>query len=966
MPHKTLIIGVGGTGLSTIREIRRLIAERYELGLEASEVSSIRFLYIDTDAKDIDRRNWSVLGKKIDLHVSECAFITGDKLGELVRTPENYPAIDAWLPPVRDFIGQPGDGAKGIRPYGRLIYEAAENKALVRKACVDLYNGLDTAFPQFDEWRIYLIAGLSGGTGSGMSLPLSVDLVKWNLHEHGVKTKKFASFFVLPPLQISERHERYHQNAYAFLRELNYRALQAEHLPYTDCYLVEPRNAKGRTIGLDSLPLLIAHRIFLNFQAGQAATTVDALMDNKPLHPHILDGGDTKRQHATCFSTFGLSSVSYPRETVAQCLAYQQAAALVKGWITARDHPKNVHQGVMADLHTMRLSLEHVWGDADPFANNNFPSHEVEVNNLVDQGLQSLGKKQLGKGADKVRQNIEESFRQLGYQGFYKQRDNDIHGAIKQMRQQVRYRITALLRSPEHGLQYSLEFLRELTKILTAWKQDAATKSASSTIQRQQSLRTNFSDSVNETRNSEQKLMYTDKAYERDRANVGDNLKTYLRLVISGAAAKYAAQFLDLALVEVQSLEADLARWQMRMTEVNDALRAKLQNILDSSAQGTRENGKVIFNTQSLDALIAGTAPAVILPAVEEALRHKLGQERLDLLGIGGDDAASTAGILYEAAYQWVLGPACPVDLRTVSLYTKFVEAYPREEQRQDILKQAEALSSPFLRFSPEQLNIGGVQPTTVPVTVIPSDPGKMVGNQTAQSLVQKDLQAVQRQQAQQGDDPERIVFLQECQIFPLRYIELLKELKKMYDDYQPHIALHIDKRESPELYELYALTAEDRRQMAEEQRQVDTAEEVFLLARVLQWLVGVVNPKSEVEEIRYEFKEPGLPGTTSILLGESWEEAFRWFVTDGEAAGTEDPKARKARSRLSEQARLYRLGLAGDAQARRDLAARFETYLAVSADAFEAGIRDPRYERDVAIIRRVLPGPAETSKGSA
>src|ERR1017187_5890775 len=96
MPHKTLIIGVGGTGLSTIREIRRLIAERYELGLEASEVSSIRFLYIDTDAKDIDRRNWSVLGKKIDLHVSECAFITGDKLGELVRTPENYPAIDAW------------------------------------------------------------------------------------------------------------------------------------------------------------------------------------------------------------------------------------------------------------------------------------------------------------------------------------------------------------------------------------------------------------------------------------------------------------------------------------------------------------------------------------------------------------------------------------------------------------------------------------------------------------------------------------------------------------------------------------------------------------------------------------------------------------------------------------------------------------------------------------------------------
>ena len=227
MPHKTLIIGVGGTGLSTIREIRRLIAERYELGLEAPEVSSIRFLYIDTDEGDVNKRNWFVLGKKIHLRSSECAYITGDKLGPLVETPDNHPAIAAWMPPVKDFIGDPGPGAKGIRPYGRLIYEAAENKAKVRKACTDLYNGLDTDFSHFAEWRIYLIAGLSGGTGSGMSLPLSFDLVRWHLHARGVRTQKFFSFFVLPPLQISDRHARYHQNAYAFLRELNYRALQS-------------------------------------------------------------------------------------------------------------------------------------------------------------------------------------------------------------------------------------------------------------------------------------------------------------------------------------------------------------------------------------------------------------------------------------------------------------------------------------------------------------------------------------------------------------------------------------------------------------------------------------------------------------------------------------------------------------------------------------------------------------------
>ena len=31
MAHKTLIIGIGGTGLTAIRENRRLIAERYKI-----------------------------------------------------------------------------------------------------------------------------------------------------------------------------------------------------------------------------------------------------------------------------------------------------------------------------------------------------------------------------------------------------------------------------------------------------------------------------------------------------------------------------------------------------------------------------------------------------------------------------------------------------------------------------------------------------------------------------------------------------------------------------------------------------------------------------------------------------------------------------------------------------------------------------------------------------------------------
>jgi hypothetical protein len=958
MTQKTLILGLGGTGLSTIREIRRLLAERFEAGLDAPEVGSLKFLYIDTDEGDVAQHSWTVLGKKIHLKPSECVYITGDKLKPVVDTPENFPAINAWLPQVKDFIGNPGNGAKGIRPYGRLIYESADNKSRVRDACTDTYNALDRDFSHLRDWRIYLIAGLSGGTGSGMALPLSFDLVRWHLHAKGVKTQKFYSYFVLPPLQISNRHARYHQNAYAYLRELNYYAFQKadDALPYTNCYLVEPRNANGQSIGLENIPLLIAQRIFLNIQGGVAASVADSIMDNVDQSATGLDGGDPSRRHATCFSTFGLSSVSYPRETVVQCLAWQQAGAVVRSWLQPRDYPKNIHQAVSADLNGLLLSAAHVWGDADSFGKKDHPPHEIEIGNMVDQDLHGLSKKQLGGSADKLRQHIEDGFRELGIQGFFKQKVDNCGGAVSQASQLVRYRLTALLRSPQHGLQFAREYLRELVAILSVLKEEVATKSASSTEKRLRTLQGNLSDTVNQTRSNEQKILYTANAFEKDRANLGDDLKAYLKLLSTGEAAKYASKFLDLAIPQAQALANELALWEVRLTEARDAIDAQLKKMLDDLAKGTRENGKVIFDQRSLDGLLAGAMPSAILTAVEDSLRQKLGQEQLDLLSLGMRESQFVVPAIYESSYQWALSPACPVDVRKITLYSKFVEAFPLPEQRQEILKQAEALSAPFLHFSPEQVNIGGVQPGDSRVTVVPNDPGKTVGVETTQSLVQKDLEAIQRRQGQPSDDAERIVFLQERQVFPLRYIEILRELKKMYEEYPRPEALHIDKRITPELFELYALTADQRNQTLE-------AEEVFLLARIHGWLVAVVNKKSEEDEIRYEYREPGLIGTFSVLFGKSWRVAWDRFVRDASASAVEDEKVRKARLRLTDQARQLRRLLAGDAQARRELASRFDMFLTEAAESSADGIYDPQYVRDQVIVNRILAGSPESAK---
>ena len=349
----------------------------------------------------------------------------------MIEFPSEYPHVGPWLPPIKDYVGEPGQGAKGIRPYGRLIYEFGENKAKIHDRCLDHFNELNKKFPHVPSWRYYLICGLSGGTGSGMFLPFSFDLLKWKLFETGITAQKFYSFLVLPPVQEIGRHNRYHANAYAALRELNYYHFQQGALPYNNCYLLEPQNADGIVIGLDDLPLLIAQRIFLNIQGGPAASTVDSRMDNPNLGD-IEAEDDPDRSHARCFSSFGLASVSYPREVVAQCLAYNLAAMVVDGWLRERSYSKDINQAVRSELASIRLSLGHVQGDADPFGSNDHPNYMLEIENLIDDKLHGLGKKQLGGNATKIRKLVETTFRGAGLREFYQQRESDAKGAVEE------------------------------------------------------------------------------------------------------------------------------------------------------------------------------------------------------------------------------------------------------------------------------------------------------------------------------------------------------------------------------------------------------------------------------------------------------------------------------------------------------------------------------------------------------
>lgn len=951
--QKTIILGIGGTGLSAIKELRRLIAERYEKGLQTDEVAATKFIYIDTHTKDVNTLNWSVLGKDIRLTEGEQAIITGDSLGAMVSEPEDYDDIKDWLPSIRDYVGDPGDGAKGIRPYGRLIYEYNENKNKVRTKVTNAYNELNRTFPHINEWRIYLVCGLSGGTGSGMFIPLSFDLKDWDIYQEGTATKKFYSFLILPPLQKkAEWHNRYHPNAYAALRELNYYNFQKEQLPFDNCYLLESRNKENLEIGLENIPLLIAQRIFLNIQGGEAADHVNALMDNPQLG-NATDDAETGRRHSLKFSTFGLSTVSYPRETVAQCLAYRTAQIVSRNWLAARTFPQDINQQVRNELRSIRLSQSHIFGDADSFGLRDYLDHTQEINSLVDQELEGVVKKTLGMNATKITQRIETGFREVGISDFYKQRQQDVQGAVQESLSQTRYKLTQILGDREKGVNYAKRFLEELKKILQEYQSKVSKMSSEGASKKIRTYQNNLADTISLVRTNEQKLlsvMYTNNAFQQDFVNISDEVKLYLRSVASYHAGKYGVAFLNFVIPAIAVLEAELDTWESRVSESLGKISGSLKDILKNVQKSAQENGEAIFSEESLEELIQQVNQDLLQNSVEESLKTKLEQDYgLDLIVL--KDKENPEELIYQSAYEWVLSENSPIDIGRITLYDKFVKEYSKAQERQTILTSAKNLSAPFLKTDPKEVGKTKITSTNVTVTTIPRTKGgtDSKGNAT-HNIVRDDLSAIgiTEDSIKDAQDLERIIFLQEKQVFPLRHIELVSRLKRDYDSFVDKSALHIDRQIEPNLYDLYLLSTEERNNILE-------AKKVWAIAKSYFWIKEKENKRTRKLEISYEFEESGVLGLKKTVLGSNWDDALSDFVLDAVLPVPENQNIRKARKLLSLNKQKLLRSAQTEAAFFDEVTAKLKKYLDEILNTCEAGIDDPAYEEWQIIVNAII-----------
>jgi|GEM_PF-5321192 len=238
MSIATLVLGVGGTGVLSLRALKKLYFE-----LPPSERVPASFLAFDFDRSALvssyeDR--YADLEEAKEFHYLEPRDIQAT-LRNLDLAQDGQPVwakVLQWFPD-RERVKIPvneveANGAGQLRALGRLGFflndEAIEQR--VRQKLNDLSGEVDLVRLS-DDRRVMLISSVAGGTGAGMMIDLAY-LVR---RQRG-RPRVFAYLLLPEVFQDVDNGGRILQNSYACLKELSY--LKDQQIPIQAAYLNIP------------------------------------------------------------------------------------------------------------------------------------------------------------------------------------------------------------------------------------------------------------------------------------------------------------------------------------------------------------------------------------------------------------------------------------------------------------------------------------------------------------------------------------------------------------------------------------------------------------------------------------------------------------------------------------------------------------------------------------------------------
>ncbi|RME60137.1 MAG: hypothetical protein D6790_09785, partial [Caldilineae bacterium] len=393
--YPTLVIGVGGMGTNTVRAAKRRFRKVW--GGDALP-GMIQLLALDTEP----------LVNRLDqepLYADEFAYMGKFDATRLVDNLENHPEIARWWNYPSIPLGYIHNGAKQLRPIGRLSFfrnyvhfkRLLETKYANLDKIRDMEMAQNRGFPVMGNYQlVYVVSSLCGGTGAGMFLDVAHRvraLVRSNARVVGI--------FFLPDVLEEEitsdlQRRRIKANAYAALKELNYfqetqqfqelypseqRPLpDTPYAPFDFIFLVGRTNRDGRSLTRKSdAENLAAHLIQLTAIShlsseilGLEVNVVRERMGGGGAAAEVVSERKPKTGNYLVYSSFAASALVAPHESLTAFWQRAFLADVIRRFAAGpslsdprqplspqdRQQVMTIWQGLLAHMRSRYLALD--------------------------------------------------------------------------------------------------------------------------------------------------------------------------------------------------------------------------------------------------------------------------------------------------------------------------------------------------------------------------------------------------------------------------------------------------------------------------------------------------------------------------------------------------------------------------------------------------------------------------------
>ncbi|MCL2841586.1 MAG: tubulin-like doman-containing protein [Defluviitaleaceae bacterium] len=226
--HPVLVVGLGGTGTDALLRLKYQVSRRFKLPdnpvTKQKKPKPDNIEYISLETNEHDRKKYK--GISLDPY-TEQVLLSNAGIGTILNNRSTMPDyISQWLNPELT-ITDGTKGASGNRQAGRLLLfekintaiDAIDNK--IRNLRIDQENKL----------LVFLLSGMSGGTGGGMFLDIAYiirGLMEREYGSKGVDKVEITGYLFTPDIHLAGNHMNIHteeyiqRNGYAALKELDY------------------------------------------------------------------------------------------------------------------------------------------------------------------------------------------------------------------------------------------------------------------------------------------------------------------------------------------------------------------------------------------------------------------------------------------------------------------------------------------------------------------------------------------------------------------------------------------------------------------------------------------------------------------------------------------------------------------------------------------------------------------------